>query len=422
MMFTTLSNNVTAGVRNITVKPKWDTGSTAGSTGGGNWLPKGHYLTFANERNLKTEMLDLIDSPYRAQSNWHLGIARDMHAALKTPGVKGVGMLVDWRTLETGDGRYNWQLLDANMAAARRLGLKFIVQVATRSFDGNNILPAYFPSQYVVWYNGGGKTGVVAKLWDSYVYSRLIRLNKQIARRYASNPAFGGIATSETALGNLSGGNYSYWKYRAAQIKIATETQSALQRGRFFWYLNFMPGGDSRDMRRDARVGMVNSVPHHALVIGAPDITPDKRGFPGSLSGYRIHMRKTKPNVQQFCHLQHVDLGLGGTNRKSNQYRQEFLAHVRRVRSREQQSWFSGPTRIFQFDDLRPSQGSPVDMHPNWVLGDLWKPIELFSYANRNYDCDYVMWHYRENVHNLSGQFWWEDIRPVILNNQNFFQ
>jgi hypothetical protein len=133
-------------------------------------------------------------------------------------------------------------------------------------------------------------------------------------------------------------------------------------------------------------------------------------------------MRKTKPNVQQFCHLQHVDLGLGGTNRKSNQYRQEFLAHVRRVRSREQQSWFSGPTRIFQFDDLRPSQGSPVDMHPNWVLGDLWKPIELFSYANRNYDCDYVMWHYRENVHNLSGQFWWEDIRPVILNNQNFFQ
>jgi hypothetical protein len=423
MMFTTLRKDMTVGINNITVRRKWGDTSGSGSGGGGgsSWMPKGHYWSFATQRNLKTEMLDPVDRPGTAKSNWHLGIARDMLTALKTPGVKGFSMRINWGALEIGDGRYNWSLLDANMAAARRLGLKFVIQIGYRSFDGSNPLPGYFPGQYKVWTSGGGGSGVVAKLWEPWVYDRLIRLHKQIAWRYNGDAAFGGIASTETALGGNLGYSYSYWKYRTALSRIATETQGALKRGRYFWYLNFVRGGDSSDMRKDGRVSLVNDVPRHALAVGGPDITPDSAGMPGNSTSFRIHIRKTRPHVEQFCQAQHIDQGQGGVNRKSNQYRREFMERVKRVRERERQYWYKGDPAIFQFDDLRDPNGRKVDLHPRWVLGQLWNPWELFSFANRNFDCDYFFWHYRENVHNLGGQYWWYDIRPVILNNQYFF-
>ena len=133
--------------------------------------------------------------------------AREIEAALETPGVKGFSVRLDWKALEVGDGRYDWRAMDANMAVARRYGLKYVVQVGTRSFDGTNPMPNYFPNQYSIWSSSRGMSGFVAKLWDPWVYNRLIRLYKAIANRYGNDQAFGGIATSETAVGNLSGGN-----------------------------------------------------------------------------------------------------------------------------------------------------------------------------------------------------------------------
>lgn len=420
LMFVTRRNNTTLGVRKISVLPASGATAQHGGGGGGHGLPKGHYLSFDRQRNLKAEMLDVIYRGRKARSGWHLGIARELNRALSLPAVKGFSMRVHWGTLEKGDGRYDWGLLDANMAVARRLGLKFIVQVAYRSFDGSRVSPRYFPGRYKLRTNGGGNHGFVAKLWEPYVYRRLIRLHRQIAARYGNDPAFGGIASSETAIGKVSGGGYSYWKYRSALARIARESQSALPRGRYFWYLNFLPGGDSFDMRRDGRVSLVNSVPHHALVVGGPDITPDRRGMTGSFSSFRIHLRKTRPQVQQFCHAQNADQGLGGINRKTNVHRKAFIAKVQRVRKRERQHWFKGQPAIFHFDDLRAPNGRKVDLHPNSELGKLWHPRELFHYANRNFRCDYFFWNYRENVHNVSSQFWWEDVRPVIMGNPHF--
>ena len=421
MMFTTRSNNTTMGVRNISVTPKWGSG-TATPTGSGSWMPKGHYLAFARQRNLKTEVLDLIDNPSKAPSNWHLNNAYEVKDGLTTPGVKGFSVLLNWKTIEVGDGKFDWRLLDANMAVARRFGLKFIAEVATRSFDGTNVMPRYFPGQYTVWSQGGGKSGYVAKLWDPWVHNRLIRLYKAIARRYGNDGAFGGISTSETALGNLGGGNYSYSQYRNALIKIATEAQSVLKNARLFMYLNFLKGGQDFDMRKDGRVSLVRNIPHHAVAIGAPDITGDRPGMPGSLNSYRIHVRKNLSHVEQFCHAQHVDQGEGKINRKNNTQRQAYFDLVRKVRAREQQSWFNGQSAIFEFDDLRDPNGRKVDYHPSWVVGQLWNPRETFAFANRNFGCDYFIWHFRDSMFSSRGEFWWEDIRPVIVNNQHFFK
>jgi hypothetical protein len=419
MLFQTSSSDVAASINNITVTPKWSSSgeSFSGAGSSGNWVPKGHYLSFDRERNLKTEMVDPIEKPSTAKSNYHRNVARELHDALTTPGVKGMYMTFNWRTLEVGDGRFNWSLVDANIAAARKYGLKLIVKVSDRSFDGNNVLPAYFPSKYVLWYTGGGKTGVVAKRWDPYVYTRTIRLYKAIANRYAADPGFGGIATTETAMGNYGSSDYSLAKYRTALTQIVTQTQAALKSGRLFFYMNFIRGGDHSDMNQDVRVSLLRDVPHGALVVGGPDMTPDVVGMPRSATAYRIHVRKTMPSVSQFCHMQHVDHGQGGVNVKSNKYRQQYLNEVATIRNREKQWWFKGKPAVFQFDELNP-QGSKTNLHPNWVLGKLWRPDELFSFGRRNFNCQYFIWHYRERA--SWDQFSWPDVQPLVQNNQYF--
>lgn len=414
MLFQSAGSNVTASVNSISVTPKtWDGGATSPQTASisGNSLPRGHYVAYDRTRNLKQELAD------RNRSGYHRGVADQIHSALSTPGVKGIWMRFDWRTLEVGDGKFSWSVIDANMEVARRYGKKFIVAIADRTFDGSNPLPAYFPGKYALWTSGGGKSGIVSKRWDPWVYNRLIRLHKAIANRYSGSGNFGGIATSETALGNV-GGDYTVAKFRQALTQVINQTQPALKNGKLFLYMNFLKGGDSSDMRKDARVALLKGVPHGRLSIGGPDITPDSHGMPRSASAYRIHARKTMPGLSQFCHLQHVDQGFRGINVKSNKARLAYLAEVKKIRDREKQPWYNGPKAVFEFDDLRTSTGAPVQLHPQSALGKLWRPDELYQFARRNFNCAYVVWHYRERPpHN---EFSWDDVRPVILNNQYF--
>ena len=405
-ILTALPGALHAGVGPIVVSTS-DTISTA--------IPKGHYLSFARERNFKTEMMDLIDKPWTAPSDYAMNKAKALDEALRTPGVKGFWVEFPWRSVEVGDGQYDWRAIDDNMAVARRYGLKLLIKIADRSFNGVNIMPDYFPSQYVLATSNSRSSGYTAKRWDPYVYSRIIRIYKAIAKRYASNPGFGGIATAETAFGNTSGDSgYTLAAYQNALTQIATQTQAAMSNGKLFLYLNFLKGGDNSDMNLDARVKLLRDVPHHALVVGAPDITPDVKGMPASATPYRIHVRKYMPSVSQLCHFQHRDQGIAGINVKNNDHRIAYLDRVATVRERESQKWFSGTPAVFEFDDLRDPQGNKVTLHPNWVLGKLWRLDELFGYAKRNFDCDYYLWHYRD--YPRPEEFGWSDVRTVILN------
>jgi hypothetical protein len=152
-----------------------------------------------------------------------------------------------------------------------------LVMIGDRSFDGTNILPEYFPARYILESQGHGNAGFVAKRWEPYVYDRLIRLYRHIAERYADNPAFGGIATAETALGSFAANDYTAASYQAALVQIVTRTQSFLTRGKLFFYMNFIQDGQRLDMNEDARVDVLRRIPHRSVVIGAPDITPDVR-------------------------------------------------------------------------------------------------------------------------------------------------
>lgn len=408
LVFSTLTSDVVAGVSQIDVT-ETDSGP-----------PRGHYLSFARERNLKSEVLEVLDNP-GGWSNANRTIAQNLDAALTTPGVKGFQITIDWRTIETADGVYNWQLLDDNMAAARHYGLAFIVKVLDRSFDGANILPSYFPADKMLWTTGGGSNaGYVAKRWDPYVYSRIIRLYTAIANRYRNDSAFGGIATTESALGSFNGNDYTVAKYETALRAIVTETQAALTNGKLFWYLNFIRGSTAADLNEDSRVDMATAVPRRVLAIGGPDITPDVKGMPGSVNSYRIHVRRLAPALEQFCHIQHIDLGRGGRNVKDNVNRQSYLDQIERVREAESAPGFSGTPAAFELDDLRTPAGAKVDLHPNWVLGNLWTPLELFEFADRNYGCDYFFWNYVDT--GSANVFGWTDIRPIIVDTRTLYQ
>lgn len=429
LIFLSATSDVAASVGEISVTRQGGEKSVSGGDSGGSApantvgsdAGKGHYLSFSRERNLKTEMMDVLAGPRGASSNFQWRVANDLDEALNTAGVKGFQVTIDWGTVEKWDGGFDWQLLDDNMKVAKAYGLKFVVKVLDRSFDGSNPMPAYFPSNAVLWSTGsGGSKGFVSKRWDPYVYTRMIRLYKAIAHRYDSDVAFGGIASTESAPGNFTDPSYSVAKYETAMTQIVTQTQGALKNGQLFWYLNFIRGNNTINLNHDSRVRMLGQVPHDSLVLGGPDITPDVKGMPGSVNNYRVHARKTMPSLPQFCHLQHVDLGLGGRNVKDNTHRIDYLEKTAAVRERESQSWFTGTPATFEFDTLDPTGKSLVTLHPTWQLGQLWQPRELFDFGQANFGCEYVFWNYRESWGNWSNQFTWPDIEPIIIDTQYF--
>lgn len=434
MMFTALespaggTSAIVAGVRKIKVtrkdlppdegeaKPVLAAPTPPHGTAERSGSPKGHYWFFSRERNLEKEVMAYKDGTAPRMGSYYVSVANNVDRALTTEGVVGFGMHYNWRTMETGDGQYNWALVDANMRVARRYGLKMIIKVVDRSFNGSDVLPRYWPARYRLFTQGNGKRGYVSRRWDPYVYNRKIRLHKAIINRYRSNPAFGGIASTETAMGQINEADYSTEAYEDALVRIARETQAAMPPGvKYHFYLNFLQGGTSRDMRKDSRIALMSRLNSEHLTVGAPDVTPDVKGMPGSLNSARIHLKRTRPELGQFCHLQHVDQGLGRRNVKDNRERRELIDFMSR-----NSGWARQSGAVYVVDDLRDSRGNRVQLHPASVLGQLWHPRELFAFGQRNFGCDWMFWHYRENVHNRSGQFWWQDIQPIILNNQYF--
>lgn len=382
---------------------------------------KGHYWFFSRERNLKTELLDWLDGSNKRTDSYYVRVAEGLDKALRTPGIKGFGVHIDWKTMEPRDGQFNFKLIEDNLAAARRYGLRMIVKVQDRSFDNRNIMPPYFAPKYVLRSSGMGRVGFVAKRYDPYVYTRLLRINKAIIARFGNDPGFGGLASTETALGADSMPGYSLAAYQKALVHITNGTLAVLpDHAEYFFYLNFLPSGVNRDMNLDSRSKLLDQLNRGRMVVGGPDITPDIKGMPGSLTSARLHMRRTEPELGQFCHMQHVDHGLGGRNKKSNKVRQPYLNWVNQITS---SGFRSRSGAAVYLDDLRNRSGQRINLHPQSELGKLWSLPELFAFGQRNFKCDWMFWHYRENLRNrVNDQSYWPDSQRVILNNQYFYE
>jgi hypothetical protein len=289
-------------------------------------------------------------------------------------------MEIPWRDIETGDGSYDWSKIEDLLFVGQKLDRRVIIALGDRSFNGQNIMPAYFPSRWVVPVESPRAAtlgGYVSKRWDADVASKLIRVYRAIGNRYDAHPYFEGLATSESALGEFDTSVYPYdpVSYVEQLTRIVNASKTAFPRTRFFWYVNFIKGSASYDLTRDARVRILANVAGGSLALGGPDVMADDDGHAGSVNLFYIYGRKNYPSLTKFCHHQFNDY----KQRKDNGGRESYRL----------------ATGHYPDDVLRAASGVEVDIHPGSEIGRFWTPKETFTYATQNFGCDYFFWHYQ---------------------------
>ncbi len=377
----------------------------------------GHYLSFAEPINLKEEVTNVLDNP-AAYTTTQKNKAKDIDEILRSPGIKGIWTPFYWFMVETVDtplddiltnDRFDWSYIDANLAVAKRYGLRLVTTFSDRTFKNLNAMPPYFPPQYVLEVDSlRSETlgGYVSKRWDPYVNKRMIRLLKALGARYDSNPNFEGVANSESAIGQLVDPNTGYNgdTYKNAIINLVNSSKVAFPHSTFFLYLNFVEGVQKNILDNDGRVEIIDAVASPNVGFGGPDVMADDSGHATGLNSIYIRAKNEHPTAPKFCHAQFNDQ----KQLKTNQFRLKFFNDVGR----------------YGDDILRNLAGTKVSLHPDNELDTYWTPQETFTYGRENFNCNYFFWHYKTGRGKLDAaghpEYITRDILPLINANQNF--
>lgn len=317
---------------------------------------KGHYISFATSDVDRTEMVDL---------------------ALE-PGVQGVEMRYRWRDLETKEAgvvTYHFEQIASDLEALAAVDRRLIILLTDRTYDGTRATPVWFDAganlnKYVIEVQGHDPThvGYVSKRWDPLVVDAFNKLFAALAARFDTHPYFEGIAMQESALGNFVHPelfpDYSADAYAQALINIVGSAQVAFKHSTFFWYANFIRGGNSK------LYTVADAIAPYNVGIGGPDVTPEEDGHIKIVTPFYQWAETTYPNLPKFCSMQR------------NSYR-----HLR-------------PSGVF------------------WTLG------ELFNFAKANYGCNYVFWNKKEGgtQRDVNGtlEYTTADALRIIQNNPVF--
>ncbi len=201
---------------------------------------------------------------------------------LDEPPVRGVNKRYYWSDLEPRQGAYHFSGIQADLDLLRNHQRQLVVSITDKTFNpGRNPLPEYL-STYAL----PNLRGFTAKRWDPVVVSRLIALNRALAKDLNTDPNFEGVALQESALMITPTiqrqQDYTPEKYRDALIQILTESSKALDQCQVFWYMNHLEG-------RDEYLGEIaEAVIPYRVVMGGPDILPYRKRLQ---STYRLYDR-----------------------------------------------------------------------------------------------------------------------------------
>lgn len=181
-------------------------------------------------------------------------------------GVKGVQVRKQWRKIEVGKHEYDLVAIDCELAECKRLGLKYLLLVEDKTFDGTNPVPNDLLSAENL---NGGYTAI---RWHPEVQARYIQLHKVLADHYDGDDAFAGICIQESAPGLsqelLDKFAYSISSYYDSLLAVSHQLKSAFPRSDVLHYLNFLPGG----MERLVMLAKYES--EYGVLIGGPDLLP----------------------------------------------------------------------------------------------------------------------------------------------------
>lgn len=332
------------------------------------WNP-GHYVTVGRTHGRRTS----YHQDSRAWETSGKGL-------LGFPGVRGIQLRYQWKTLETALNSYTIAPILADITRVRSVGSRLIIMIEDRAFDGSNPCPGYLttspklppPDNYgdyeVMWVATLG--GYMATRWNPHVQQRWQKLIAWLGSQLNGTDVLEAIAFQETAstsdAGQRAAALYTDLKYQQAYIggqvyggqtlqgmlKVASDSFSA---HRVFWYQNFFPNPSTEqtylqgiaDTMRDYNGG------NSGVVLGGPDILPDSNGLES-----RVYPRYREPPVGSWGELPLFC---------SNQFDSYEALH----------------------DTSTPDARLPSD---TWSAGDYWTMDQLFRWARDSLHINYCMW------------------------------
>ncbi|OPZ16221.1 MAG: hypothetical protein BWZ10_01509 [candidate division BRC1 bacterium ADurb.BinA364] len=231
------------------------------------WNP-GHY------------MLVFTDAPAE-----HLDTIRDS-------AFQGAQIRYYWRDLEPEKDKYDFSRIEADLARLQTMGKRLVMQLMDRRFHSpERPLPDYLYDDPV--YGGGaepyvGKTGSVARLWDSEVLQRKKALIAALGRRFDSEPFFEGFCFEETAIAidKQNAAGFTHQGYLDALKQLVSAACAAFPNSTVIEYANWLAAPE----------GALDELARHCHACGAgwggPDVVPDNApGRPAGKSrikGYAI--------------------------------------------------------------------------------------------------------------------------------------
>jgi hypothetical protein len=214
----------------------------------------------------------------------------DSHTSvLQRPDIAGVQIVYTWRQLEPQKGRYDFSLIEHDLARVTALHKALFIQIQDRFFSKEaRRVPDYLLNDPEY---GGGLTaqidnpgegvpqaqGWVAQQWNPHVRQRYQLLLQALAKAFDGRVE--GINLPETAIDvdpkhDRSG--FTCDGYFAAELENMLVARKAFRRSAVVQYVNFWPCEWDNDHRYMER--LFDAALAHGVGLGGPDIVPYRKG------------------------------------------------------------------------------------------------------------------------------------------------
>jgi len=198
---------------------------------------------------------------------------------LERPDIAGVQVVYNWRRLEPAEGQYDFSQIEADLAAAQKLGKQLVIQVQDRFFS----LKSRNIPDYVLQgkqYQGGlfpQPDGWATMQWIPEVRARYQALLQALAQKFdgkvlAVNLPETAIETSEDEKRH----GFTCDAYFDAELENLGVARAAFSKSHVVQYVNFWPCEWENDHKYMSR--LFEFAAAHDIGLGGPDIVPWRKG------------------------------------------------------------------------------------------------------------------------------------------------
>lgn len=213
---------------------------------------------------------------------------------LNSKTIIGAQIRYAWKRLEPIKDRYDFQMVEQDLAFLKSHGKQLFIQLNDATFDSTIIsVPNYLTEESQ--YHGGAnvqysfqsedetkflKDGWAARRWDSAVRQRFQRLLLALGEKFDGKIA--GINLPETSVEFGSGPLYPVGftpeTYRQGILENMTVLKKAFTKSVCLQYANFMPGGFIPGPHPEYLISVYEHAKKIGMGVGGPDILVYKRG------------------------------------------------------------------------------------------------------------------------------------------------